>query len=105
METFRFTFELSDEIYLFKVTQVFEINCSYSKCVEIRDMCKHTVNEYEEFLDERDTGEFLCLLDTFYGENLMKLFKFEKDEFQKVIIGFSSFKLEKGEMTLLENYF
>ena len=51
MKTFRFTFELSDEIYLFKVTQVFEIKCSYSKCVEIRDMCEHTVNEYKEFLE------------------------------------------------------
>ena len=104
METFRFTFELSDEIYLFKVTQVFEIKCSYETCLAIREMCEHTVNEYKEFLEERDQGEFLCLLDTYYGENLIKHFKFEKDSFQKVIIGFSSFKLEKGEMTLLENY-
>lgn len=105
MPTFRFTFELSDEIYLFKVTQVFEIECSYSECVEIRDMCEHTVNEYKEFLNEREPGEFLCLLDTFYGENLIKHFKFEKDHFQKVIIGFSGFKMERGDMTLLHNYF
>ena len=56
----------------FKVTQVFEIKCSYETCLAIREMCEHTVNEYKEFLEEREPGEFLCLLDTYYGENLIE---------------------------------
>lgn len=101
METFRFTFELSNEIYLFKVTQVFEIECNYKKYIELRDMCDRTVEEYREFLKEREPGEFLCLLDTYYGENLIEYFKFEKDIFQKVIIGFSDYKIEQGSLPLI----
>ena len=98
MKTFRFTFELSDEIYLFKVTQVFEVICNQEDYDKILNMCKYTSNEYKEFLEDRRPGEVLCLLDTEYGEDLMKYFKFEKDIFQKVIIGFSSFKVECGNL-------
>ena len=98
MKTFRFTFELSNEIYLFKVTQVFEVTCNQEDYDKILDMCKYTSNEYKEFLEDRRPGEVLCLLDTEYGEDLMKYFAFEKDIFQKVIIGFSSFKVECGNL-------